>query len=226
MVLNEQSFTKRESYIAEQSPYYKLKMLRSRAKNGLLILTFQNALMRIGIDIDPYIVTQESLDYSNVPEIRDDKKKFIFKELDSEVIRNHYQLIGMNDCALGDLLNSNHSAYGLYYGDQLAAYMMARFGDYSFKSKSFSLKSDEAYMCGAYTYEKFRGKNLAPYLRYKCYEELNEKGITKCLSITQYFNKSSLKYKAKLNAKYKGIYLYLELFRRVSRIFTLKTYKI
>jgi hypothetical protein len=81
-------------------------------------------------------------------------------------------------------------------------------------------------MCGAYTYEKFRGKNLAPYLRYKCYEELYEKGITKCLSITQYFNKSSLKYKAKLNAKYKGMYLYMEFFHRASRIFTLKTYKI
>lgn len=226
MVLNEQSMSNTDLNLKEHSPFYKLKTLQSRAKNGLLLLTIQNVLMRLGFDIDPFIVTIEKLEYCTKPKLRENSDLFLFRTLSAEEIENHYLVIGMDKCALGALLSSNHIAFGMFYKDQLAAYMMARFEDYDFKSKDFSLEPDEAYMCGAYTYDAFRGKGLAPYLRYKCYEVLTERGFTKFLSITQYFNRSSLKYKAKLNAKYKSVYLYLEFFHKFSWLFKLKTYTV
>lgn len=218
--------TKTDLNLKELTPFYKLKMLRSRAQNGLLVLTIQNALMRLGFDIDPFIVTLEKLEFCSKPKLRENPDFYSFRTLSTAEIENHYLVIGMDKYALEALLTSNHMAFGLFYKDQLAAYMMARFEDYDFKSKGFSLELDEAYMCGAYTYDAFRGKGLAPYLRYKCYEALSERGFTKFLSITQYFNRSSLKYKAKLNAKYKSVYLYLEFFRKFSWLFKLKTYTI
>ena len=212
--------------LKELTPFYKLKLLRSRAKNGLLLLTFQNMLMRLGIDIDPFVVTQEKIDYCKKPNLKENADLYSFRTLSAKEIENHYLLIGMDPCALGALLTSNHIAFGLFYKDQLAAYMMARFQNYEFKSKGFSLEEDEVYMCGAYTYDDFRGKGLAPYLRFKCYEVLSEQGFSKFLSITQYFNRSSLKYKAKLNAKYKTIYLYLEFFHKFNWLFKLKNYTI
>lgn len=212
--------------LTEISPYYKIKMLKSRVQNGLLILTIQNALMRLGFDIDPFVVTQEKIDYCSKPKMRDGMGDYIFRELNVDEIQKHYETIGMDSCTLDSLLSSNHMAFGLFFKNQLAAYMMARFTDYTFKSEGFTLEKDEAYMCGAYTYDAFRGKGLAPFLRYRCYEVLCARGYTNFLSITQYFNKSSLKYKAKLNAKFKAIYLYVEFFHSYSRLFSLKTYKI
>lgn len=226
MVLNEQSMTKTDLNPKELTPLYKLKLLRSRAKNGLLLLTFQNILMRLGFDIDPFVVTQEKLDYCKKPNLKENANLYSFRTLSAKEIENHYLLIGMDSCALEVLLTSNHTAFGLFYQNQLAAYMMARFENYEFKSKGFWLEEDEAYMCGAYTYHDFRGKGLAPYLRFKCYEVLSEQGISKFVSITQYFNRPSLKYKAKLNAKYKNIYLYLEFFHKFNWLFKLKNYTI
>ena len=73
-------------------------------------------------------------------------------------------------------------------------------------------------------WKPYRGKNLAPYLRYKSYEMLKEMGRDKLYSISEYFNSPAVKFKQKLNAKKLKIILFINLFNKFSRCFTVKTY--
>jgi hypothetical protein len=65
----------------------------------------------------------------------------------------------------------------------------------------FSLQEREAYLFDAYTMEQFRGVGLAPYLRYRCYEELAKLGRPRCYSITAVWNASATRFKGKLGAQ-------------------------
>jgi hypothetical protein len=94
-----------------------------------------------------------------------------------------------------------------------------------FASLNLALKDDEAYLTYMFTMDSFRGKNLAPYLRYKSYEILKHMGRNKIYSVSVLFNSSAIRYKEKLNAKNLKLLLYIELFKRLKWSFTLKTYK-
>ena len=120
--------------------------------------------------------------------------------------------------------DSNSKAFGLYRESELAAFMMARSNYFVFKGKHFPLDSNESYLENMYTLENFRGRNLAPYLRYQCYKLLAAEGKTVCYSITQYFNKSSLKFKSKLNVQHVELWLHLGLFKKIKWNFLIKKY--
>ena len=53
---------------------------------------------------------------------------------------------------------------------------------------------------------------------------LAEQGKTTCYSITQTFNRSSRKFKSKLNATHRELWLQLGLFKKYRRSFLLKRY--
>ncbi len=212
--------------IKEQSRFYKIKMLRTRAKNGLLMYTVRNTLTRIGLDLDPFWLEMESLKFCDEPTLKDQKELYTLRKIDDSVIIEQYQTLSWNTEELKKVLASDHYSFGLYRNDQIAALMFACINQYTFKNQQFVLGANEAYLGNMYTYEHFRGKNLAPYLRYKCYEMLAKEGKTTCYSITQYFNTSSLKFKAKLGVQHQALYLHLGLFKRLGRTFKLRTYKI
>jgi hypothetical protein len=69
----------------------------------------------------------------------------------------------------------------------------------------------------------FRGKNLAPYLRYKSYDILKKMGRSKIYSVSAFFNSSAVRYKEKLNAKNLKLALYIEIFKKIRWRFNLKT---
>jgi hypothetical protein len=95
---------------------------------------------------------------------------------------------------------------------------------FTFIKHFFELKPTESYLNSIYTFEAYRGKNLAPYLRYHSYKLLEEKGITTYLSVSEYFNKSTIRFKKKLNSKPAKLYLSLVLFKRWTMNFTMKDY--
>ena len=89
----------------------------------------------------------------------------------------------------------------------------------------FPLKDDEAYLCSAVTFRAYRGKNMAPFLRYELYKHLNQIGRTNFYSITEFFNTSAQKFKEKLGAKPIKLGLYVGLFNRWQWSITLKKYR-
>jgi hypothetical protein len=68
----------------------------------------------------------------------------------------------------------------------------------------------------------YRGRNLAPFLRYAVYEHLNRSGHTKLYSITEYFNTPAVKFKEKLGARQLKLGLCVRFFNRWKWGITLK----
>ena len=115
---------------------------------------------------------------------------------------------------------------GIKHHDEIAAYMWCNLRECRSPYLGFYLREDEACLMDARTFSSYRGKNLAPYLRVKLYKHLRQMGRIKFISITQYFNTSSLRFKKKLNAKPQKLYVCIYLFRKYNWVIPLKSYKI
>ncbi len=76
------------------------------------------------------------------------------------------------------------------------------------------LNENEAYLFDAYVLMDFRGKKIAPFVRYQCYKELHKLNKTVLYSISDFFNNQSIKFKEKLNAKFLFLMLYINLFNK------------
>jgi ribosomal protein S18 acetylase RimI-like enzyme len=99
------------------------------------------------------------------------------------------------------------------------------FQELRYKATLINLKNNEAYLWNMYTKESYRGRNLAPYLRYKSYEMLKEMGRDVIYSISDSFNTPAIKFKEKLNAEEVKHILYVKLFKCKARGFVLKSWK-
>ena len=66
--------------------------------------------------------------------------------------------------------------------------------------------------------------NLATYLRYHCFELLENYSVEELYSIVSYFNTSSIKVNKKLNAQKMKLYLYIGLLKRYHWNFLLRDY--
>jgi len=202
-----------------------LKRLKSKFKHGLVLNSIRNQLMRIGIVITPYYWVQEGTNQIEIPEIdgiiSDYTVEFIEAEDLIKIGENirTYSLDGMHA-----YLNAGKKCLALKYKEEITSFMFIDFAQCNFMSMNITLKSDEAYLTHMYTVESFRGRNLAPYLRYKSYEILNGMGRDKIYSVSVLFNASAIRYKQKLNAKNIKLLLSLEIFKRIKCNFTLKTY--
>ncbi len=210
----------------EDSRYYKLHLIRHRIRHGLVMHSFFNLLLRVGISINPYWIDEEGLHLCEEPEIRDDKSRYRIGPVDKAVVLELYRNLHWNMEELTERLKSDYHALGLYREDTLTAFMLMRYKPFSFRGNHIELGANEAYLENMYTYEDYRGLSLAPYLRYQAYKSLLEAGKTRCYSITQYFNKSSRRFKGKLNARHSELWLHLDFFGKVKRNLLLKKYSV
>ena len=108
---------------------------------------------------------------------------------------------GFSESKLLALLDAGEKCIGLKHKDEIACFMWMNFTEFSYKSTIVHLKSNEAYLWFMYTMESYRGKNLAPYLRYKSYKILEEMGRNRLYSISDYFNSPAVRFKKKLNTE-------------------------
>lgn len=123
-------------------------------------------------------------------------------------------------------LSAGWLCIGIKHYDEIAAYMWCSLRECIYPHLSFYLSKDEACLMDARTFSSYRGKNLAPYLRVQFYKHLREMGRTKFISISEYFNTPSLRFKKKLNAKLKRLYVCIYLFKKYKKVIPLKSYKI
>lgn len=206
--------------------FYRLFWFWNIIKNGLFLLGVKNRLARIGFDFMPYYFVEEGIGEFDAPVIRGDDSSFTlsyFKEKELSYIQNEIKGIEHKDL-LEDYKNGQ-ICVGLKHNDEIAAYMLIKRKDYFFRGRRFEFKDNEAYLHSMYTFESYRGRNLAPYLRYKSYGFIKEKGVDTKYSISEYFNKSTIKFKNKLNSKHLKLYLSVILFKKIHWNFLLKTYK-
>ncbi|MGB5668009.1 MAG: hypothetical protein WBM53_14285 [Maribacter sp.] len=205
---------------------YRIQWLKNILRNGLFLYGIRNRLARIGVDFDPFYWVLEASEECNQPKIKGDKSGYIFENIDIEEVK----LIGKTKRGLSEeeLLRGYQDGQiciGLRHKKEIAAYMFIELNDFKYNRKIFELKENEAYLLNMYTFESHRGKNLAPYLRYLSYQLLKDMGRDKLYSVSAYFNKSTIRFKKKLNAKHQKLFLYIILFKKYHWDFLLKTYK-
>ena len=204
---------------------YRVKWLSNIIKHGLFMHGVRNNLAKIGLDFMPYYWVQEATSPIEPPEIRGEDKDFeisIFGEEEINYVKSPIIGIGEKDL-LADLKNGE-ICVGLKNKGTIAAYMFIKQKPFIFRKRKFNLKPTESYLHSMYTFEAYRGKSIAPYLRYHSYKLLEKEGVTGFFSVSEYFNKSTIKFKKKLNSKPVKLYLSVLLFKSWTLNFTLKKY--
>lgn len=213
---------------AERNKFYKIQLIWTRLRHGLILMSIRNLLSRIGIDIEPYYwvlegsqefvpptITGSSFDY-DIKKLNFDETKLALTT--SSGMAGHLANLKVN-------FENGQSCIALTHENKIAAYMFVETKDFVFRHRLFKLDDDEVYLLNMYTFESFRGQNCAPYLRYKSYGLLKEQGIRNIYSISAYFNKSSIKFKNKLNAINLKLFLSIELFKVFHKNILIKSFK-
>ena len=210
----------------EKKSPYSFKLIWGLIKHGLFLQGLRHGFAKIGLDIMPYYWVQEEYKKSEAPNIRGESQDFTFIRLtDEDLQKIMTQVDILNESKIRESLALGQECVGLKQNHEIAAYMFIELNDFIIKRRRFEIKSNEAYLLNMFTFENFRGKNLAPYLRYKCYRYLEDKNIDKKYSVSNYFNKSAIRFKEKLNSKHLKLFVNIELFKTLKWHFLLKTYK-
>jgi len=203
-----------------------LKKIQIKFRYGMALQASSSILSRIGIEITPYYLFQEGINITEIPEIKGDVADYSFELLGPEDMKiiGAINFVKFSEAKLLSLLNAGEKCIAIKHKDEIAAFMWINFTEFSYKSTAVQLKSNEAYLYFMNTMETYKGKNLAPYLRYKSYEILNEMGRDKLYSISDYFNSPAVKFKAKLNSKKLKLIIDILIFKKLHWNFTLKSY--
>jgi hypothetical protein len=185
----------------------------------------RNRLARIGLDFDLFYWVKEAYSECKPPLIKVNPEEYPFEHIDiEEIISIGKSRRGLPEEELLRGYQKGQICIGLRHNKEIAAYMFIELNDFNYNRKRFELMDNEAYLLNMYTFEAHRGKNLAPYLRYLSYQLLREIGKDTIYSISAYFNKSTIRFKSKLNAKHQKLYLYIILFKKYHSHFLLRTY--
>lgn len=209
----------------EAKKFYRVKLIWNRIRHGMFIYSLINLLTRFGLDLGPYIWVQEGVSEIEPPVIRGSSDGFSLQYLNLDEVKEISKLSsGANVEKNVNYILNGQKCIGLKKGEEIAAYMFIEFNDFVFCGRNFPLKNNEVYLLNMYTFEAFRGKNIAPYLRNESYKLLGEQGIDTFYSITDYFNKASIKFKKKLKAKNLKLYFYIRLIKKFEWNFLLWRY--
>jgi len=209
----------------DKGRFYWWQWFLNIVRNGLFWYGVHNRLARIGIMINPYYWELENTGTITSPKIKGNTEEFIVDYLSLEEIEALISRIkGIRNDEFIEGIKRGQKCIGLRHKGEIAAYMCIDFKSFEYNKREFQLKSNEAYLLNMYTFEKFRGRNLAPYLRFKSYELLQKANRDTIYSITVYFNKSSLRFKKKLGVKHLKLYLYIGLFKKINWNFRLRTF--
>ena len=199
--------------------------IKDKFHYGLVFQVIRNKLAKIGIEFTPYFRVQEGIEPTEEPEIEGIKKEYRIEFLYEEDMKEiEINARGYSENELLARLKDDKKCLGLKHFNRIIAFMWIYLKEFNFGHTKVHLKDNEAYLTDMYTIESYRGKNLAPYLRFKSYDILKNLGYDKIYSVTEYFNSSAIKYKKKLNAINLKLILCINLFNKIKWNSTIKTY--
>ncbi len=195
-------------------------------QENLFLHSLYRLISRI-IKIVPYYVFQEFLydeHQLNLKPDLDPLEVCVLEPSDMKTISSNPEVAESEDILLKRLVHGS-ICLGLLHNDDIAAYTWCNLKKCQYHPTSdIPLKKDEAYLYDARTFKAYRGKNIAPYLRYQLYKYLTKIGRTKFYSYTVLFNISAVNFKRKLKAKPTKLYVGIIFFNRYRFNILLKDY--
>jgi hypothetical protein len=188
-----------------------------------------DAIARLGIRIAPYYLFREGLFNGAIPELERCSEEYTLGFLgpgDMKCIADLPERKYPEE-KLHARLQEGNKCFGIKYHGSLAAFTWCNFRTCTLTYGNISarnLQEDEVYLFDSYTVIAYRGKGIAPYIRYQLYKELARVGRHRLYSISDAFNKPAIKFKKKLNARFIELRLFVSLFKRWRHVFLVKKY--
>jgi hypothetical protein len=190
--------------------------IRQKIQYGLMMKVALDRLAMAEIRMTPFYLVEERLSEEVAPDFEKGFEAYevvpLGPEEMEEIARVHKY--GHTQEQLLERLQRANQCLGVKQDGVLAAFTWADLSECSDNWLRFPLKDNEAYLFDAYTVEEFRGKGIAPYMRYACYMALNQMGRDRFYSISEVFNAPSLRFKERLKAKLLSLWVSVELFKR------------
>ena len=154
----------------KQGPFYRIRWFLNIVKHGLFWHGVRNRLARIGLDFMPYYWEVGSIDIEQ-PQLRDEASNYVLSKFGKEEIAYiQSKIVGIAHKNLLRDLSEGDTCLGLKKDGEICVYTFIKHGPFSFRGRKFDIKPFEGYVHNTYTFEAYRGKNLAPYIRYQCYK--------------------------------------------------------
>lgn len=203
-----------------------LKRVWLKIRYRIVIQEALDRLSRVGIRIQPYFLELEGLFAGKFPQLESGFDEYEIGFLNPDEVKMAAVIPGRvipEEKFLQRLLE-NKKCFTVKYQGKVVAYTWCDLTECHYLENRLPLKDNEAYLFDAFTSREFRGKNIAPYMRYQCYKELEKMGRCRLYSITSYFNSSARRFKEKLNAKSLELCLFVELFKKWQFKIRLKKY--
>jgi GNAT superfamily N-acetyltransferase len=199
--------------------YWKYIWRKARYNHPLRLVV--DGLWKMGVQVRPFCVFQEGLSDASIHELETGLEGHEIGFLGVQDMKAISE-IPLRNISLEQLLQrlkEGKKCLGMKCRGELIAFVWCDFDECNFEGFRFDLSEDEVYLFDMYTLAPYRGRGIAPYLRYQCYRELDILGKRKLFSISDYFNTPSIKFKLKLNARIIELALFVDLFgkRRLTR---------
>lgn len=111
-------------------------------------------------------------------------------------------------------LKEGKRCLGVKHRNDLVAFTWYDLQQCTYPGCVFELKDNEAYLFDAHTAVAYRGKGIAPVVRYQSYRELAGIGKTRLYSISLKYNVHAIRFKQKLNARIIEEGIHIRLFNK------------
>lgn len=181
-----------------------LSRIRDVIRHGLLLQTLLDLLRRLGLEITPYYLVEESLDWlpPDPPETQvPDLIMCLLEPADAAAVAAMPEG-DLTEAEARGRLEQGLWGFGAWSRGELIAFAWAHLRELDFEPCRRRLAEDEAYLFGAKTSRRCRGMNLHPVLRREMYARLAERGRTRLISISYALNRPAVRFKQKLGARF------------------------
>jgi len=187
-----------------------------------LVPAILRRLRKIGLHIEPFLTVLEGSEEKEQM-LLNTKFRFGFvtdEEFDTLV---EFEQSESRE-TLNKWLAEGKRCYAVWDGSRLIANMWCDFDEFSYGPNYRRLKTDEVYLFAAYSHPDYRGQNLAPTMRLRCYDAIGDLGKSRYYGYTKFFNAVARRFKEKFDARNEELRLPVCLFGRWSRTTTLRHY--
>ena len=203
-----------------------LKIIKHKLIYDGIVTGLRRRLAQLGLAIKFYYVFREGLigeaiDFAPEPE----GFETIF--LTFEDMQSIDRIDGRGESALTmqNQISRGHQCLAMKIDGKIVGFTWCQFDIFAYPTSAGpTLRENEAYLFDMYILKDYRGRNLAPLLRYKCYQELAKIGRTVLYSASTIYNNPAIVFKKKLNARILSLRLYLRLGKDLHWNWKLKTY--
>ena len=207
-------------------PLVVVRKIRQKFKHGLMMQFVVSRIAMLGVDIKPFYLVEERFREDLATGFEEGFGEFEITwlgpaEMDAIAAIPNYPF---SKEQLLLRLESGQLCLGVKQQGNLAAFTWADLSKHPGPWFRFSVKEDEAYLFDAYTLEAFRGKRLAPFIRYSLYRKLNQMGKETFYSISEAFNSPSIRFKMSLKARFLSLWVDVGLFGRCRRVWKVRDF--